>query len=78
MSAEGLGRRGPGNPEGVPRSVGQQFQGGAPMDRDVFAAMDQARRQGRTVVMGTTVRTEGDPPSVPGNRALLGPAGALQ
>ena len=61
MSAEGLGRP----------------QGGAPMDRDVFAAMDQARRQGRTVVMGTTVRTEGDPPSAPGNRALFGPDGAL-
>ena len=77
MSAEGFGRRGPGNPEEVPRSVGEQFQGGAPMDRDVFQAMDRARRQGRTVVMGTTVRTEGDPPSAPGNRALFGPDGAL-
>jgi xanthine dehydrogenase accessory factor len=47
------------------------------MDRDVFQAMDRARRQGRTVVMGTTVRTEGDPPSAPGNRALFGPDGAL-
>jgi xanthine dehydrogenase accessory factor len=52
-------------------------QGGAPMDRDVFAAMDEARRGGRTVVMGTTVRTEGDPPSAPGNRALFAPDGAL-
>jgi xanthine dehydrogenase accessory factor len=77
MSAEGFGRRGPGNPEGVPRLVGEQFQGGAPMDRDVFAAMGQARREGRTVVMGTTVRTEGDPPSAPGNRALFAPDGAL-
>ncbi|HEV3397842.1 MAG TPA: XdhC family protein, partial [Actinomycetes bacterium] len=47
------------------------------MDRDVFAAMDQARRQGRTVVMGTTVRTEGDPPSAAGNRALFAADGAL-
>ena len=30
---EGFGRRGPGNPEGVPRSIGQLFQGGAPMNR---------------------------------------------
>ena len=27
--------------------------------------------------MGTTVRTEGDPPSAPGNRALFAPDGAL-
>jgi xanthine dehydrogenase accessory factor len=47
------------------------------MSRDVFEAMEQARREGRTVVMGTTVRTEGDPPSAPGNRALFGPDGAL-
>jgi xanthine dehydrogenase accessory factor len=45
--------------------------------QDVFAAVEAARRQGRTVVMGTTVRTEGDPPSAPGNRALFGPDGAL-
>jgi xanthine dehydrogenase accessory factor len=43
----------------------------------VFAAVEAARREGRTVVMGTTVRTEGDPPSAPGNRALFGPDGAL-
>jgi xanthine dehydrogenase accessory factor len=47
------------------------------MSRDVFAAMDEARRDGRTVVMGTTVRIEGDPPSAPGNRALFAPDGAL-
>src|ERR671913_431606 len=61
MSAEGFG----------------EPQGSAPMDRDVFAAMDEARRDGRTVVMGTTVRTDGDPPSAPGNRALFAPDGAL-
>jgi xanthine dehydrogenase accessory factor len=44
---------------------------------EVFAAMAEARRDGRMVVMGTTVRTEGDPPSAPGNRALFGPDGAL-
>src|SRR4029453_2385167 len=27
---EGFGRRGPGNPEGVPRWIGQLFQGGGP------------------------------------------------
>jgi xanthine dehydrogenase accessory factor len=47
------------------------------MSTDVFAALDESRRAGRTVVMGTTVRTEGDPPSAPGNRALFGPDGAL-
>jgi xanthine dehydrogenase accessory factor len=52
-------------------------RGGAPVDRDVFAAVEAARRDGRTVVMGTTVRTEGDPPSAPGNRALFAPDGAL-
>jgi glutamyl-tRNA reductase len=31
--AEGSGRRGPGNPEGVPRLVGEPFQRGAPVDR---------------------------------------------
>jgi xanthine dehydrogenase accessory factor len=50
---------------------------GAPVDRDVFAAVEAARRDGRAVVMGTTVRTEGDPPSAPGNRALFGPDGTL-
>jgi nucleoside-diphosphate-sugar epimerase len=30
---EGPGRRGPGNPEGVPRSVGQLSQGGAPVNQ---------------------------------------------
>jgi xanthine dehydrogenase accessory factor len=44
---------------------------------EVFAAVEAARRDGRTVVMGTTVRTEGDPPSTPGNRALYAPDGAL-
>ena len=44
---------------------------------DVFAAVEAARSEGRPVVMGTTVRTEGDPPSAPGNRALFGPDGAL-
>ena len=47
------------------------------MSADVFAAVEAARREGRTVVMGTTVRTEGDPPSAPGNRALFGPNGSL-
>jgi xanthine dehydrogenase accessory factor len=44
---------------------------------DVFAAVEEARREGRPVVMGTTVRTEGDPPSAPGNRALFTADGAL-
>jgi xanthine dehydrogenase accessory factor len=44
---------------------------------DVLEALADARRQGRSVVMATTVRTEGDPPSVPGNRALFGPDGVL-
>jgi xanthine dehydrogenase accessory factor len=47
------------------------------MSADVFAAMEEARRAGRTVIMGTTVKTEGDPPSAPGNRALFSPDGAL-
>src|SRR4029450_8610999 len=47
------------------------------MDEDVLAAVSAARRDGRTVVLGPTVRTEGDPPSAPGNRALFTPDGAL-
>ena len=44
---------------------------------DVFEALAEARRSGRVVVMGTTVRTEGDPPSAAGNRALFADDGAL-
>ena len=47
------------------------------MSGDVLEALEEARRQDRSVVMATTVRTEGDPPSAPGNRALFGPDGAL-
>ena len=47
------------------------------MSGDVLEALADARRQGRSVVMATTVRTEGDPPSAAGNRALFGPDGAL-
>src|SRR5919198_19906 len=43
----------------------------------VFEALAAARREGRGVVMGTTVRIEGDPPSAPGNRALFSADGAL-
>src|SRR5574341_427725 len=48
-----------------------------PVSGDVLEALADARRQGRSVVMATTVRTEGDPPSAPGNRALFGADGAL-
>ena len=44
---------------------------------DVFEALAQARRDGRAVVLATTVRTEGDPPSAAGNRALFDADGAL-
>jgi len=44
---------------------------------DVLEALAGARRAGRPVAMGTTVRTEGDPPSAPGNRALFGLDGSL-
>ncbi len=44
---------------------------------DVFEALAAARREGRGVVMGTTVRIDGDPPSAPGNRALFAADGAL-
>jgi len=44
---------------------------------DVLDALAAARRGGRPVVMGTTVRVEGDPPSQPGNRALFAGDGAL-
>jgi xanthine/CO dehydrogenase XdhC/CoxF family maturation factor len=47
------------------------------MSGDVFEALAAAQREGRAVVMGTTVRTEGDPPSAPGNRALFSADGAL-
>jgi xanthine dehydrogenase accessory factor len=44
---------------------------------DVLEALAAARRAGRPVAMATTVRTEGDPPSAPGNRALFAPDGTL-
>ena len=47
------------------------------MGADVFEALAEARRAGRPVVMGTTVRIEGNPPSAPGNRALFGGGGEL-
>jgi xanthine dehydrogenase accessory factor len=47
------------------------------MAGDVFEALAAARRAGQPVIMGTTVRTEGDPPSQPGNRALFGAGGEL-
>ena len=47
------------------------------MSGDVLEALAAARREGRPVAMGTTVRTEGDPPSAPGNRALFAPDGTL-
>ncbi len=47
------------------------------MSGDVLEALADARRQGRSVVLATTVRTEGDPPSAPGNRALFAPDGSL-
>lgn len=48
-----------------------------PMGQDVLDALGRARRADETVVMGTTVRTEGDPPSTPGNRALFTADGRL-
>jgi xanthine dehydrogenase accessory factor len=47
------------------------------VSQDVLEALAAARREGRPVAMGTTVRIEGDPPSAPGNRALFGADGAL-
>jgi xanthine dehydrogenase accessory factor len=47
------------------------------MDQDVFEALAAARRDGRSVALATTVRTEGDPPSAAGNRALFAADGAL-
>jgi xanthine dehydrogenase accessory factor len=47
------------------------------MAGDVFEALTAARQAGRSVVMGTTVRIEGDPPSAPGNRALFATDGTL-
>jgi xanthine dehydrogenase accessory factor len=47
------------------------------MGQDVLDALARARQAESTVVMGTTVRTEGDPPSAPGNRALFAEDGGL-
>ena len=49
MTPEGSGRRGPGNPEGVPRLVGKQFQGGAPVDREARRRVSLAVRAGEAV-----------------------------
>ena len=47
------------------------------MSGDPIEALAEARRAGRTVVLATTVRTEGDPPSAAGNRALFAADGEL-
>jgi len=52
-------------------------QRGRAAGADAIEALAEARRAGRTVVLATTVRTEGDPPSVAGNRALFDAAGNL-
>jgi NADH dehydrogenase len=41
---EGSGRRGPGNPDGVPRWNGQLFRGGAPVDRTGAVPVDRHLR----------------------------------
>ena len=41
---EGSGRRGPGNPEGVPRSVGELSQRGAPVNREAERVADRLGR----------------------------------
>jgi xanthine dehydrogenase accessory factor len=48
-----------------------------PVGADAIEALAAARRAGRTVVLGTTVRTEGDPPAAAGNPALFAPDGSL-
>src|SRR4029450_1116522 len=69
------GRRRPQPAPGTGGAARRPRGGGRRMSADVFAAMEAARRGGRTVVMGTTVRTEGGPPWAPGDRALFAPAG---
>lgn len=49
MTPEGVGRKGPGNPEGVPRLVGKQFQGDAPMDQEARRRVSLAVRAGEAV-----------------------------
>ena len=58
---EGSGRRGPGNPEGVPRSIEGRSQGGAPVDRVVdlggrldLAGLTQVLARAEAVVVGNT------------------------
>jgi signal transduction histidine kinase len=57
---EGSGRRGPGNPEGVPRSVGEPFQGGAPVSREGSGAPVY---RGRRVDLLTTGEVEVEGPA---------------
>jgi xanthine dehydrogenase accessory factor len=47
------------------------------VSQDVFETLTRARQAGQAVVLGTTVRTEGDPPSAAGNRAVFGADGGL-
>jgi hypothetical protein len=46
---EGSGRRGPGNPGGVPRSNETHFQGGAPVDPEARRRVSLAVRAGEAV-----------------------------
>jgi hypothetical protein len=63
---EGSGRRGPGNPEGVPRSDRQLFQGGAPVDREggrVERLLAAAGRIRASAVLLPDALTDPDPDS---------------
>src|SRR4029450_6180200 len=75
--AHGRPRRGRPQPAPGAGGAGRRPTRGGWNVSDVFGAVEEARREGRPVVMGTTVRTEGDPPSAPGNRALFAADGAL-
>jgi alkanesulfonate monooxygenase SsuD/methylene tetrahydromethanopterin reductase-like flavin-dependent oxidoreductase (luciferase family) len=77
-ATEGSGRRGPGNPEGVPRSDETDLRGGAPVGRDGFRVGTMVTRAGirapaLVARMAATVgEVAGAPPIVGVGRGDLG------
>jgi hypothetical protein len=79
---EGSGRRGPGNPEGVPRSVEGLSQGGAPVSRGTDPVVERAvEAHKRLVAHLEAAAAEGHPETALGRgplERLLGTGEALE
>jgi riboflavin synthase len=59
VGPEGSGRRGPGNPEGVPRSDREDLQGGAPVNRGEEVRVELPQDLNRYVVEKGSIAVDG-------------------